>query len=386
MENSEEKDCRGHEPVMSSSQLSGQRRLFSHDYREAGTYMVTMLTEGRKKLFGHLEGTVRGKAGSSEAPHIVLSELGRQILEQKVPSISRFSPQVEVSSVVMMPDHIHLLLRVMAMLPDGMHLGQVVRRFKDECNRALWALQDAACPLAGADEAPHKRPNLFENGYYDRLISRPDMFDCIKRYMQENPLRARMREECHNLFERRLHLWICGREYAAFGNLFLLKYPLKEQVFFHRYTLVDNPDERQAIQTSENLTEKEKEHILADRFKMPTHLISFFVAERERLLKSAEGGTVLVTPGISKGERIIVNDAINAELPLILLQARPIGPYWRPEDRHYFACATGQLLILSPWQMEGISDYELFHRLNDFAHELCEGTDARIIGYSSLLG
>jgi hypothetical protein len=48
--------------------------------------------------------------------------------------------------------------------------------------------------------------------------------------MAENPLRARIREECPRLMERQLHLCIGGREYAAFGNLFLLKYPIKEQV------------------------------------------------------------------------------------------------------------------------------------------------------------
>ena len=52
--------------------------------------------------------------------------------------------------------------------------------------------------------------------------------------MDENPFRAKLRSEIPHLMQRRLHLWIHDREYAAFGNLFLLKNPERIQVFFHR--------------------------------------------------------------------------------------------------------------------------------------------------------
>lgn len=93
------------------------------------------------------------------------------------------------------------------------------------------------------------------------------MLENIKRYMAENPLRACIRRECPQLMERQLHLWIGGREYAAFGNLFLLKYPIKEQVFFHR------KDPKTGLPT-EQTTDYQKEH--------------------NRLLRIADEGTVLV--------------------------------------------------------------------------------------------
>ena len=68
------------------------------------------------------------------------------------------------------------------------------------------------------------RPVLFEGGYHDRIINKPGMLENIKRYMDEPPLRACIRKECPRLMERQLHLWVGGREYAAFGNLFLPKY------------------------------------------------------------------------------------------------------------------------------------------------------------------
>ena len=380
------------------------RRSYWHDYRQRGLYMVTMVIDGRKRLFGNIAGRANGRPGTDEAPHVMLSALGRCVLEEEVPKIHRYYPEVEVWRVAIMPDHIHLLLMVRETLRDGKHLGMVVRGFKTGCSRAWWRLQDEAAlggkapgttagkeapstaagkeppGTAAGKEAPGTatggnapgaalvpkasplgkellRPVLFEKGYHDRIINRPGMLENIKRYMQENPLRARIREECPKLMERQLHLWIGGREYAAFGNLFLLKFPIKEQVFFHRRD---------------------------PRTGQPTEQTDDYQREPDRLLRLAEEGTVLVTPGISKGESLVVSDALDARLPLILLQKEPISEYWKPPQRRFYACAAGHLLILSPWVVDGTSDYSRFHQLNAYAREICEATEMRILNYSAL--
>ena len=87
------------------------RRSYWHDYHEPGLYMLTMVIEGRQRLFGTIVGSAKGRPGSSEAPHVTLSELGRRVLEEEVPKIHRFYPMVEVWRVAIMPDHIHLLVR-----------------------------------------------------------------------------------------------------------------------------------------------------------------------------------------------------------------------------------------------------------------------------------
>lgn len=352
------------------------RRSYWHDYYQKGLYMITMVIDGRKPLFGTIVGHASGLRGTNNAPHIMLSDLGQRVLEDEVPKIHRIYPEVEVWRVAMMPDHIHLLLWVSQTLPKGKHLGMVIRGFKTGCSRAWWQLQDEAT-LSG--KAPSttaavsktfpsaavpvvsptgkQRPVLYESGYHDRIINKPGMLENIKRYMEENPLRACIRRECPRLMERQLHLWIGGREYAAFGNLFLLKYPIKEQVFFHR-------KDRETGLPSEQTNNYHKEH--------------------DRLLRIAEEGTVLVTPGISKGEAIVVDDAIEAHLPLILLQKEPIGEYWKPSKSRFYACATGHLLILAPWIIDGSSDYVSFHQLNDYAREICEATDMRIVSFSDL--
>lgn len=151
------------------------------------------------------------------------------------------------------------------------------------------------------------------------------------------------------------------------------------------------------------LSEKERQHIARAPQKMPTHLTAAYREEHARLLRIAEEGTVLVTPGISKGESLVVNAALELQLPLILLQKEPIGRYWKPEQRRFYACASGRLLILSPWQLDeeimqqrnaaslhlgdspqAVGDYARFHHLNDLARDICRASEMRILNYGAL--
>ena len=385
--------------VPEETKHNGHRRAHFHDYNRPGVYMITMVTEGRQRLFGQIVGHTRGVKGTEEYPHLLCSVLGERILQEEIAKISKFYKMVEVMKVALMPDHIHLLLNVRGKLPEGKHLGTVIRGFKTGCTRAWWQLQDEqegqpsgktlgtvgameggpsgeAQPsgktlgTVGEETVPEVSPLgsskgssggskgwwpvLFEAGYHDRIIIRDGMLENICRYMDENPFRARLREERPNLMQRRLHLWIHDREYAAFGNLFLLKNPDRIQVFFHR---------------------KNKQGV-------PTHLTPEYAQDKEKLLKRAEEGAVLVTPGISKGEKGVVDAALDDHLPLILLQKEPISEYWKPSQERFYACAAGRLLILAPWQMEGDSDYARFHSLNDLARDICNATDTRLLNLS----
>lgn len=358
--------------VPEETKHNGHRRAHFHDYNRPGVYMITLVTEGRRRVFGRIVGHTRGARGTEEYPHLQCSALGARVLEEEVGKIPQFYPMVEVCKVALMPDHIHLLVRVKGRLPEGKHLGSIVRGFKTGCTRAWWKQQDEEGRPGGGKpgeskpggEAPGTvgtvpevspsgwRPVLFEKGYHDRIIIRDGMLETICRYMDENPFRARLREECPNLMQRRLHLWIHDREYAAFGNLFLLKNPDKLQVFFHR---------------------KNGEGV-------PTHLTPEYEQEKARLLQRAEEGAVLVTPGISKGEQGVVAEALTGHLPLIILQKEPISEYWKPPQGRFYACAAGRLLILAPWEMDGDSDYARFHSLNGLARDICLATDTRLLG------
>lgn len=182
-----------------------------------------------------------------------------------------------------------------------------------------------------------------------------------------------MRQRLPRLLERRLHLRIGIRDYAAFGALFLLKRAEKEQVFYHRRDSATG---------------------------LPTEQTEAFRHERDRQLSEAREGVVLVSPAISPGERLVINAAIDEALPVIQLQKEPITRYWKPERRRFEACARGALLILAPWGLDeelmktahqcpgtaatAPSDYARFHHLNDLAAEICATTDVSLLNLSDI--
>ena len=102
-----------------------------------------------------------------------------------------------------------------------------------------------------------------------------------------------------------------------------------------------------------------------------------------------EGCTVIVTPGVSGGEKLMKQECLNKGYPMIHIQKEPIGAFWKPERQRFDACANGTLLILAPWNLDQMgsvvgvpsdSDYSRFHNLNLLAAEICAfDGDARIL-------
>lgn len=296
---------------------------------------------------------------------------------------------VAIWQACLMPDHLHLIVRINAPLPAGKHLGIIMGAFKGGVSRAWWRLtgiaeahasatvagtgamtgagamagagamtsagamtgagampplQSATVPVASATGAP-SRPPLFEPNYNDHILMRDGQLENWKRYLRDNPRRLLMRREYPRLFERSLCVVIEGIRYSAFGNMLLLRQPEKHQVFFHRYT--------NRVRTEET---------------------DVWTSERERLVAAAESGDVLVTPGISECEKRIKQMALARRFRLVHVQSEPIGPYWKPERSRFEACASGTLLIVAPWPEDlpvFRSDYERFHYLNHLAEIIC---------------
>ncbi len=71
-------------------QHNQHRRAEWQDYGSCGLYMITLCIDGRHPFFGYLEGNIKATRGTTDFPHIVLSTLGRTILENELPKIHRF--------------------------------------------------------------------------------------------------------------------------------------------------------------------------------------------------------------------------------------------------------------------------------------------------------
>ena len=209
-------------------------------------------------------------------------------------------------------------------------------------------------------------------------------FAAMMRYVDDNPRRAIICRLRPDYMRRCLHVVITcrdaqgkvtTRDYAAFGNLFLLRWARKVQVFFHRKARIRHltKDERDRFGYLGTL---HPDHVTT----VPYERTAAFRDDcRELKRKVMVGATVLVTPGISMGERIIKERCIERGYPLIHLQKEAIGSHWKPESSRFAACSSGSLLILAPWKPDAIgdvngvpstTDYSIFHNLNQLASAL----------------
>lgn len=240
-------------------------------------------------------------------------------------------------------------------------------------------------------------------GYSQRHLS------AMLNYIADNPRRAIMRHLFPQFMQRCLHVQISSyapdgapvvRDYAAFGNLFLLGWARKTQVFCHRLArrgMLTDYEWRTATATQDAIRRFEnhaRAHKLG-RFDRSWYCSSnpnsttaidytrtaAYRQEHEGWVSQVmAGATVIVTPGISRGEQLMKDECLEKGFPLIHLQKEPIGPYWKPEKTRFDACCTGRLLILAPWKAEGLGDvngvpsakdYSVFHNLNALAQEIC---------------
>lgn len=402
-----------------------KRRHKNHRYNDVGTYLVTIVVEGRMPVFGKINGNVKALPTSSGSPIVmpqattrtttslhsdcsaimnatanaypatVLSPLGVKVLLEELPKIHAIYPMVEIwKPICIMPDHIHLIIHINSPLPPKKHLGTIVGAFKGGVTRAWHAMiNDGLMPDAqGQRLMPDARGQrlmpdaqgatltpLFEDNYNDRILMRDGQLENWKAYLNANPYRWLIMHTRPELMQRSLCIVIGGIRYGAFGNFMLLRHPEKVQVFFHRRMEDDRltPDAQGRNMTpdaqGQNMTPGAQGQSSGWRPKIPTEQTLFWQKEHERLMEIAIQGDVLVTPGISECEKRIKNECLCKHYRLIHIQDKPIGRYWKPEKSRFDACIAGMLLILAPWaeDLQGDSDYARFHNLNTLAATVC---------------
>ncbi|MBQ9163324.1 MAG: transposase [Bacteroidaceae bacterium] len=325
------------------------RRCVGHDYTNRQIYMITMVTEGRRPLFGQVVGKSDGEPGSSDEPRIELSALGLSVVDEWWATMLHH-PEVEVLALQMMPDHLHGILFVREQMEQP--LGMALRGFKQSCNRHYRELILGQPPVSYValptqhiehrDRRGEDRTHglLFARGYNDRLLLRSGQLDTWFNYLADNPRRLLMKREHPDLFRVQRGIEFAGQAFSALGNIFLLQRPSLLQV-----------------QCSRRMTDTEIE------------------VKIRQYMDAASKGAVLVSPSISKGEKSVMRSAFEKGFPLIYLQENGFSDLAKPGGVRMEACARGQLLILAPWEHHNeriaISRSQCLS-LNDMAKKICE--------------
>lgn len=334
-----------------------KRRSSWHDYRERGTYMLTLVVEGRRPLLGRLV-TESGEKPPRTGPRplrmvaarVELTELGRAIRDEEIRKIVEHYPMVEVWKFCIMPDHIHMIVRVTEDLPEGKNLGQVVWGFKVGCTKAWWRLMpneklqepgekppgtiatpvlaDSSAPVpassapvpAGSTPVPAgssagKKPSLFEPGYNDKILLREGQLANWKRYLDDNPRRLAIKRRHPDLFTVIHEAEVASHSCQMVGNRFLLDIPQKMAVIVHSA-----------------YSDKE------------------YADWQRKWLACGEAGGVLVSAAISPREKAVMRKAMDRGYNIILLRENGFPLLYKPSGESFVACSEGRLLQISPWE------------------------------------
>ena len=75
-----------------------------------------------------------------------------------------------------------------------------------------------------------------------------------------------------------------------------------------------------------------------------------FAEQKARCLSEAQNGAVLVSARIAKGEQEIVDEAISAGHPVVLVADNGFPDRYHPSAAQLDLCAAGRLLLVTPWR------------------------------------
>ena len=349
-----------------------KRRSRWHDYREKGTYMLTLVVEGRKPLLGRLCMPGEEPLGTgaelqrTEAAQVELTKLGKAIRDEETRKIGEHYPMVEVWKVCIMPDHIHMIVRVKENMPEKKHLGQVIWGFKVGCTKAWWRIEGpgekppgtgaeppgtgAELPGTGTTPGTGAAPvpagssagrSLFEPGYNDKILLREGQLDNWKRYLDDNPRRLAVKRLRPDLFTVIHQAVVAGHSCQMVGNRFLLDISQKMAVIVHG-----------------GYSDKK------------------YAEYREQWLACGEAGGVLVSAAIATREKAVMREAMDRGYSIILLRENGFPPLYKPTGESFTTCSEGRLLPISPWEyhMERKTiSREQCLMLNRMAEDIAEG-------------
>ena len=145
--------------------------------------------------------------------------VGRQIC-RAIKEIPVIEPKMQVYQYKIMPDHVHLLVRVKERMPRL--LGEVIHDFKSLITSSLRNIMNDG------------NLKVFTPNFNDKIIYPDRSLSDIFNYIRQNPYRLAVRRARPAFFRNHRNIHVGGREVQAYGNLFHLRNPFKYPLIVHR--------------------------------------------------------------------------------------------------------------------------------------------------------
>ena len=342
-------------------------------WKGVGLYHITLTITDRQPLLGTLTIT----NNDPTTARVVRTALGNALIDCLL-SIQHHHPEVQVLHFCLMPDHLHAILYVRRTMPTGIaalvrgfwqaakklgrassvvpssiipnairkkHQEEISSKSLREATEQLKAVSETLRKQMG-DEAYYQLPPVFTEMPFIRPMGHNTQLPNTVRYIDMNPQRLATKRLKPGFFRVQRDITIGNRKYDGVGNTTILTNEHFEPVHV-RQTMV-----------------KAAEH--GDAAMLRDYMNSCVLKARK--------GVVMVSPFISTQEQQVMQVLLREQRPFILLADNGFRDYYKPSDILFDACASGSLLILSPWPYDASKRHisrEDCVALNAMAEDIC---------------
>lgn len=154
-------------------------RLKGYDYGTGGAYFITICTQNRRCILSEIMAPKITVGEGLAPPEVRLTAIGK-LAEEQLWAIPERFPAAAVDRYVIMPNHIHLILRLQGTAGGASPsptVTQVIGTFKSMTTRLC-----------------EGETKLFQRSFYDHVIRNEDDYQEIWTYLDQNP--AKWAEDC----------------------------------------------------------------------------------------------------------------------------------------------------------------------------------------------
>ena len=145
-----------------------KNRLMNYDYSSCGAYFITVCTVDRKNYFWKNVGAI------IDRPQNVELSLYGEIVDEIIQNIPSAYPMLSLEHYVIMPNHIHILLRICTdeygrplVAPT---MSRIVQQLKGIVSKKIGA-------------------SIWQKSFHDHIIRNREDYEEHLRYIYENPSR-----------------------------------------------------------------------------------------------------------------------------------------------------------------------------------------------------
>lgn len=312
---------------MGKMQFHPPLRLRGFDYRTPYFYMVTI----------HAVADLHD-AFSAIGPQGCIKNAITDAFLHAIRMLHLAFPEIEpVSCFTIMPDHLHLLIRILPGEGSRHSLIEIVESLKETLAQHYFRASGTPLPPAQKGWANFLQlaPRVFQTGFHDHIVKMQGQLARFRRYIRTNPQRAWLRRQARaqGFFNRVRRVQFAGRTWYAYGNVALLEQPQIVPLKGHRATR-EGSFEWQALVDA------------ASRLGPGSAGVSTFMSPLERAcgraIGLAGGSWIVLSPrGFPSS-----GDGSRYDSP----EGEPTR--WHPSEAHEKWCACGRMLYLSLWERD----------------------------------